>query len=127
LGEVGVYVLRALDNFGEEAWEVVYAACYVGVENVSRGIDARSWALPSFHLRILRSHIEMECVFLIFMLLYYRQRILFLEPRKIQKVRVLVELVEDGARGILQVIRSEDGYRVRRKLFGEVCAALVIL
>jgi hypothetical protein len=69
----------------------------------------------------------MECVFLIFMLLYYRQRILFLEPRKIQKVRVLVELVEDGARGILQVIRSEDGYRVRRKLFGEVCAALVIL
>jgi hypothetical protein len=43
------------------------------------------------------------------------------------EVRVLVELVEDGARRVLEVRGGEDGDGVGRQLFGEVGAALKVL
>lgn len=59
--------------------------------------------------------------------LYYSHRILLSKPRQVQEVRVLVELVEDGAGRIFQVVCGEDGGRVWGQFFGEGGAALVVL
>jgi hypothetical protein len=45
---------------------------------------------------------------------------------QVEEVRLLVELIEDGTRSVLDVGGSEDGDGVLGKGFGEVCAAFVI-
>lgn len=46
---------------------------------------------------------------------------------QVEEVRVLVEFVEDCARGILEVGTGEDSDRVGRELVGELLAALPVL
>jgi len=46
---------------------------------------------------------------------------------QIEKVRVLVELVEDGTRAVLDVGRGEYGNRMRGQRLGELDAAAVVL
>lgn len=69
----------------------------------------------------------MECVLPISMLLYYGHGILLSKSRQVQEVWILVELVEDGAGRIFQVVCGEDGGRVWGQFFGEGGAALVVL
>jgi hypothetical protein len=59
--------------------------------------------------------------------LYDGDGILFEEARQVAEVRVLVKLVEDGARGIFEVGGGEDGDGVWRELFGELGAAFKVL
>ena len=47
--------------------------------------------------------------------------------REVQEIRILVELVEDSTRAILDIRGGENSNRVPRKSFGEPRAAVVVL
>ncbi len=125
-GRVGVDAGCGAEERGEEGGEVVDGGCFVGVEDVLGGAEARPGAGPLFCEGVFGAAEEVEGVVAEggARLADDGEGVGLGEAREVEEVGFLAEGVEDGARAVLELGRGEHGHAARGEVQGEAGAAV---